>query len=748
MWRWHRIGPKLLVAGGVLQGVLPRVDGQLDVLGKAGVTGWLPVLALVALGLAWEVHQRRSSTVDVGDDGRVRRALLESVRAQWVTGVLDRSLEAVARVEVGLTRRPEAVDHPWGTLVAPDRRPVSSLAEVHDRGGLLLLGEPGAGKTTALLELARDLLDRAVADPEEPVPAVFHLSSWAARHASLAEWLVDELVKRYGVPRGVAREWVRTDAVLPLLDGLDEVDPAWREDCVAAINAWRTEHGLSGVVVCARTGDHARLRTRLSLGAAVVLEPLGRKEVAAYLREAGRPLAGLRTALRQDPRLLDLLTTPLMLSVCVLAYAGAPADRVRADPLGDYVAAMLARPRSGLAARRFTPAQTRRYLSWLARAMDRHHESVFYPDWVRLSWLPTRALRVRALVGTALVVAVGTVVVLSLVSYSVTLVLIRPTVMATWEYPAVWSVPGTITGLVACRRRIAPVNRLRWRTVVPALRRLAVGGAVGVTATMVLHGLTTLNREPSNRFLEGVPDFLGLAVAGWVAAAATALFRRRTSWSVVRATGTAGAAGAAVTAVLCTYLVGWPLTLVALVTSAGLVGWALAHTRPRPDLTPSAPGAAITTTRDQALVAGAAVALAGALAWSAVVVTGYLSGPHFQPMTSVLVFGVWAGVLTAVVLGVGDWLRHRAVLRLLARRGYLPRDLLGFLDHADSHILLRCTGPGYAFVHRMVLDHFAGKGPGGPETLPAPRLSPGPAPGGAPRPRPRRPRPAHPSGGP
>ncbi|MEJ2858371.1 MULTISPECIES: NACHT domain-containing protein [unclassified Saccharothrix] len=748
MWQWRRVGPKLLVAGGVLQGVLPRVDGQLDVLGKAGVGGWLPVLVLVALGLAWEVHQRRESTVDQPDDGRVRRALLESVRAQWVSGVLDRSLEAVARVEVGLTRRPEAVDHPWGTLVAPDRRPVSSLAEVHDRGGLLLLGDPGAGKTTALLELARTLLDRASADAEEPVPVVFHLSSWAARHASLAEWLVDELVKRYGVPRGVAREWVRTDAVLPLLDGLDEVDPAWRDACVAAVNAWRAEHGLSGVVVCARTGDYERLRTRLSLAAAVVLEPLTRKEVVAHLREAGRPLAGLRTALRQDPRLLDLLTTPLMLSVYALAYAGVPADRVRADPLGDYVAAMLARPRSGLATPRYTPAQTRRYLSWLARAMDRHHESVFYPDWVQLSWLPTRALRVRALAGTALAVAVGTVVVLSAVSFTVTLALFGFRTAATWDHPVVWAVPGVVTGLVASRRRIAPVNRWRWRTFAPVLRRLAVGGAVGVTTTMVLHRFTTLDHEPGQRFLEGIPDFLGLTTAGGVAAAAIALARRRTSWTAVRATGTAGAAGAAITAVLSTYLVGSPLTLVALVTSAGLVGWALAHTRPRPDLAPSAPGAAITTTRNQALAAGAAVALVCAVAWGAALVPAYLSGPRFRPNTSVLFFGVWAGVLTALAVGLGDWLRHRAVLRLLARRGYLPRDLLGFLDHADSHILLRCTGRGYAFVHRTVLDHFAGKGSGAPETLPAPRLSPGPAPGGGPRPRPPRPRPAHPSGGP
>ncbi|NUT94125.1 MAG: NACHT domain-containing protein, partial [Saccharothrix sp.] len=745
MRQWRRIGPKLLVAGGVLQGVLPRVDGQLDVLGKAGVGGWLPVLALVALGLAWEVHQRRESTVDVADDGRVRAALVDSVRAQWVSGVLERSLEAVARVEVGLTRRPEAVDHPWGTLVAPDRRPVSSLAEVHDRDGLLLLGEPGAGKTTALLELARVLLDRAAADPAEPVPVVFHLSSWAARHTSLAEWLVDELVKRYGVPRGVAREWVRVDAVLPLLDGLDEVDPAWREDCTAAINAWRGEHGLSGVVVCARTADYERLRTRLALGAAVVLEPLGRKEVLAHLR--GRPLAGLRTALRQDPRLLDLLTTPLMLSVYVLAYAGVPADRVRADPLGDYVAAMLARPRSGLTRPRFTPAQTRRHLSWLASAMDRHHESVFYPDWVQLSWLPTRALRVRAALGPALAVSLVTAAA-SVAFYGYCLA-----IGLGWRFFGQWSVYwvpfAVVAALAVLGRRIAPARPWRWRTLRPVLRRLTLGGGVGIAVAVA-----AMTAPPWSN-LGQVPVLTGLvaSVVTTTAGALVAVLADRVADVVVRARATRHgvrcAAGAGATAAGAVCALGllyrlehpqWGLSPLAAVL--GLAAWTFAHARPTPDLAPATPGAGMRRSLRQGWTAFAVVLVCGTVVAHVQLHVFSRAGGAREVwlVTPVLVFfAALAGWLAALKLGLGDWLRHRAVLRLLARRGYLPGDLLGFLDHADSHILLRCTGRGYAFVHRMFLDHFAGKGPGVPETLPTPRpspgpLSPGPAPGGGPRP--------------
>ncbi len=58
---------------------------------------------------------------------------------------------------------------------------------------LLVLGEPGAGKTTMLLELARDLLSRAERDPIKPMPVIFSLSAWTEAKPSLAEWLVDEL---------------------------------------------------------------------------------------------------------------------------------------------------------------------------------------------------------------------------------------------------------------------------------------------------------------------------------------------------------------------------------------------------------------------------------------------------------------------------------------------------------------------------------------------------------------------------
>ena len=45
-------------------------------------------------------------------------------------------------------------------------------------GKFLILGKPGGGKTTTLLELAEALLERAEGDSNAPIPVILELSSW------------------------------------------------------------------------------------------------------------------------------------------------------------------------------------------------------------------------------------------------------------------------------------------------------------------------------------------------------------------------------------------------------------------------------------------------------------------------------------------------------------------------------------------------------------------------------------------
>ena len=55
------------------------------------------------------------------------------------------------------------------------------------------------------------------------MPVVVNLASWAATRQPLDDWLTDELVVSYNVPRQSAQAWIEHNELTLLLDGLDEV---------------------------------------------------------------------------------------------------------------------------------------------------------------------------------------------------------------------------------------------------------------------------------------------------------------------------------------------------------------------------------------------------------------------------------------------------------------------------------------------------------------------------------------------
>jgi hypothetical protein len=256
-----------------------------------------------------------------------------------------------------------------------------------------------------LLELARTLIERAQQEETHPIPVVFNLSSWAERQPPLADWLVEELNARYDVPRKVGQAWIDHDQVLPLLDGLDEVRQDARDACVEAINTYRQEHGMVGMVVCSRVADYAALTAKLKLRGAIMVQPLTDEQIDRYLTQAGDQLIAVRTLLHEDAEIRELAETPLMLSIMSLAYQGIPPDALpehvsldarRKHLFDTYVERMLKR-RGG--DQRYTPEQTRHWLSWLAGRMVEHGQTVFYLEEMQPDWLKKQRWLYHLLVG-------------------------------------------------------------------------------------------------------------------------------------------------------------------------------------------------------------------------------------------------------------------------------------------------------------------------------------------------------------
>lgn len=404
------------------------------------------------------IDKRSGTFIFAGDksealERRKRRAMLERARNDWVKGVLEQSLHGVAQIELGMEYKPEAVQYPWATILQqPDKPaqplpPGTKIAKVFDEvsGELLILGAPGSGKTTMLLDLARDLIARAEQDETYPIPAVFNLSSWARKRPPLADWLVDEICFRYHIPKKIAQAWVNADNVLPLLDGLDEVKESHRAECVEAINHFRQERGLLATVVCSRIRDYEALNAQLQLRGAILLQPLTRGQADGYLESAGEQLASARAMLKGDAALQELAKSPLMLSIIALTYQGVQVDSYPQRITGEerrkhsfeadegsfpaisgrrrqdeerrkhlfkaYVERMFKRPnRSGQSWQKHTWAnvlrqwfkrrdpfpneplyasqQTIHWLSWLARRMVDHSQTTFYLERMQLDWLP------------------------------------------------------------------------------------------------------------------------------------------------------------------------------------------------------------------------------------------------------------------------------------------------------------------------------------------------------------------------
>ena len=214
------------------------------------------------------------------------------------------------------------------------------------------------------------------------------------------------------MPKRVARQWVEDEKILPLLDGLDEVAAPHREACVDAINSFRREHGLLHIAVCSRIADYQALGKKLRLRSAVEVQPLTKPQVEDYLDRVGEPLQGLRTALQDDPAFWELLESPLMLWVAMLAYRdvarvatqGESLDLRRHHLFANYVEAMFRR-RAG--DQLYSPEQSMRWLSYLASTLTRNNQTVFYLENLDFEWLPTRAHQWIARAGLLLISALS-----------------------------------------------------------------------------------------------------------------------------------------------------------------------------------------------------------------------------------------------------------------------------------------------------------------------------------------------------
>ncbi|MEQ9367971.1 MAG: NACHT domain-containing protein [Coleofasciculus chthonoplastes F3-SA18-01] len=295
---------------------------------------------------------------------------------------------------------------PKGTKV------ISIFDQLGEGRTLLILGEPGAGKTTSLLELTRDLVNRSEQGLDYRIPVVFNLSSWEGKKQTIADWLVGELNSKYQVPKQIGQDWVKKQELLLLLDGLDEVNAEQRDSCVAALNDFHQNYAPE-MVVCSRIKDYSALSNRLNFQSAIYLKSLTQKQVVHYLDSIKVDLTGLRALIEEDIALQELAKSPLMLNIMVLAYEGVAVEYLpktevveeqRKKLFDAYIERMFHRLTRAKVEQRYSPSQSIRWLTWLAQTLVQESQTVFLIEEIQPTRLTTKGKKILYVIGTSLII--------------------------------------------------------------------------------------------------------------------------------------------------------------------------------------------------------------------------------------------------------------------------------------------------------------------------------------------------------
>lgn len=656
---------------------------------------------------------------------RNREIMIKKVEVDWVEGVLENSLHGAVLLQLGMKYKPDMVVHLWDTIlqrphqldqILPEGTKIINVFDTFG-GSFLILGDPGSGKTTALLELTRDLLLRAKQDVTYPIPVVFNLSSWTLSFGGIEDWLINELNSKYQVPTYVSRAWIDSDELLLLFDGLDELREEHRDTCVNEINRFRTRH-MVNLVVCSRTEDYKTLTNRLVLSGAIIQQPLTDHQIDEYLRSLGKELKSVRIAVQADMALQQLARSPLVLSIIAMAYQGMTLDDLRPGTLEErrnhlfatYIERMFEhRKITG----RYKPIQITRRLVWLGKLMQKNAQTVFRIEQLQPDAFSNATPRVIYVGFVTL--AIWSLLLLSM-GFACGLAVYNVTKSLTNGI-----VTGILYGLIAGLGMwiaITGCYQLKYR----ALLGLVVGAALAFTVWIFVGSyLATaiISVMGGSVITFGYGKIGGSASKGNALEAISTIntVRKRLSWSW--RTGRIGFAKRLPLGLLfgiaggvsSGFVFGWSFGLAAGIgfsltfAVAGAISYGMIDVNVAPL---SKPNEGTWRSFENALRFGT---ISGV--WIGIIF-GWLVGVLTRPITGFITgvaFFIAGFIIAGLIAGGFSVIQHCTLRFLLFCFEDVPLRYPDFLNRAIYHIFLRKVGGGYIFVHRLLLEYFAAQEP-------------------------------------
>lgn len=675
--------------------------------------------------------------------------LLHKVSSFWIEGVLQKALIDGQLLQVNKKLVPHLVTNPLTTAASQiyfDESGQStdrSIEQIFEENGrsLLILGEPGAGKTVLLLELTHYLINEAQSDPNGLLPVIFNLASWAEKKLPLHEWIIEELNEKYLIPRKIGRRLIYNEQLILLLDGLDEIKTNTRSGCVQTINQFRQNNGLVPVVVCCRDVDYQSIGIQLKLNNAIMLNPLSPNQTSQFLSQSEQ--GHLQVLIEEDTVLQEIAQSPLMLKVINKTFQKTAENRLlnttklssyskRREILletifASYIQLMLNQVHHH---KSVSERQMHQWLSWLAFMMSKQNQSLFLIEKLQPSWLNGHYQRLVYMVSSRLVLGITVGLVLWLFG------LVGPTIGIN-EHSKL--------SLIIYQRSTLPIPLIDF--FMSLLIHSFLGFVVAIVEYYIFEGRIEIDKNNGwdLKRKTAVAGIVGLIYTGFLVAVGEslnlmilqvggtifmfALFSHLAfgqhytndvdtvealGWSwreSIKGTIPSVVSSGVFILVIWQFLSS-QITLLQIVILLGvpiaLLVWILLGFTPKIVEIKTEPNQGIRLSMKSALIGGGIGAIfTGILSLFGTLIL------RSQGFSSDLTFPIFASLaalcISALIFGGFNVINHYLLRFLISHFAQIPFNFLPFLNSSVRHVLMYQVGGGFIFIHRLLQEHLAKK---------------------------------------
>jgi hypothetical protein len=395
----------------------PNIKTALEEFNKKYPYLWFAVIGIIIIILVvstiWEPGNKETGeTEPVNLTDEERQRFIKLLQNRYALRMAQKTGERFAlKLELRYTLNGIQQTEHLDIAARQPGRPIGGMADLVKRHRyLLLMGQPGAGKTTILLSTAEELLQQAMADKEAPIPVIFNLASWKETESSFDGWMVKILIHGYGYPPAAALEAISKGGLLLLLDGLDEVGNhleneadknMLRQNCLNVIQQYQLQRSSPpGIIICTRIAEYLSAGGNAPVYAQLMLQPIDKKELKACLQSiaqgegqlvdkehpyqaANRAAAtNLLQLTANSANLNELLCTPFYFNAAlrVLNKPGDGSIRFVHDKehtRHKLEAIYINRSLAGSRHKAYSPEKLRRWLSWLAHWQQQRSSASF-----------------------------------------------------------------------------------------------------------------------------------------------------------------------------------------------------------------------------------------------------------------------------------------------------------------------------------------------------------------------------------